>query len=238
MMIVFIHDDEMHHLKMGFARIGSIDSCKIEDIVQPGFDKKAMLRLYTQDEVYFVSDFTRFSFWKWTSAWDPYKSPDIVTHHNEWREHLRKNKDRKNFKKPIFEIMMDQTYFNGIGNFTRTEILARTRFSPFTTLYDVLDSPIMRDDFFRVAKETLQDIHRYGGMQFEHWRNPFGVTKEKFNLWIRCYRKFGKAYYMRDSKTRYFWFMKKWSKEYAFFAERADILDKRLLQKIYRQKET
>lgn len=42
-----------------------------------------------------------------------------------FRNHVLKNLHSSVFKKPICEVMLNQAYFNGIGNYLRAEILYR-----------------------------------------------------------------------------------------------------------------
>jgi formamidopyrimidine-DNA glycosylase len=240
MMIVFRSGDEERRMTVGFARIGLIQYYDLNSIDQEEFDKKAMLRLYTSDRVYFISDFTRYAIWKWSDEWHLMRSPDIVLEHNAWREHLRSLRNSKRFKKkfnkPVFEALSDQLLFNGVGNFSRCEILARTRFSPFTTLIEIVDSEVLRKDFFDVIKETMSDIHRHGGLQFKFWQNPFNASRKNFDSWAMCYTRIRKAYFMKDSVGRKFWFMKKWLPQYIEYVRGSDVQDTRLLEKIYRLK--
>jgi formamidopyrimidine-DNA glycosylase len=240
MMIIFSNGNEEHRMTVGFARIGLIEFYDLNNIDQVEFDKKGMLRLYSVDRVYFISDFTRYAIWKWSDIWHERRSPDIVLEHNAWRHHLHSLRQNKLFKKkfdrPVFEIMSDQYLFNGVGNFSKCEILARVRFSPFTTLTEVVDSDILRNDFFDVIKDTLSDIHRHGGLQFQYWTNPFRQDRDKFDKWVMCYRRIRKAYFMKDSVGRNFWFMKKWLLDYIEYVKDSDVQDTRLLEKIYRLK--
>jgi formamidopyrimidine-DNA glycosylase len=240
MMIIFVNGEDRHCMTVGFARIGLIEFYNLDEIDLAEFDKKGMLRFYTEDRVYFVSDFTRYVIWKWSDSWHQMRSPDIVLEHNSWREHLRELRYSKRFKKkfdkPVFEVLSDQLLFNGVGNFSRSEILARVRFSPFTTLLEVVDSDILRKDFFDVIKDTMSDIHRHGGLQFKFWHNPFNANRDNFDRWVMCYRRLRKAYFMKDSAGRLFWFMKKWLPDYIEYVRGSDVQDTRLLEKIYRLK--
>ena len=235
MMLKFRNGEETLSMKVGFARIGYIEKVPISKIDTLYLDKRGMLRLYTASDVYFVSDFTRYVIWRWAEDWDTRRSPDVLTEHNDWRDHLYKNRKIAFFNQPILEILVDQRFFNGIGTFARSEILARTRFSPFTNFREVLESDLMRDDFFVTCRETLDDIYRHGGLQFEHWKNPFGVSKRNFNRWVRCYNKMGKAFFLRDSSGRKFWFEKKWVPDYINWVKTNEVQDTRLLEKIYRK---
>ena len=105
----------------------------------------------------------------------------------------------------------------------------------FTNSSRILSSEILRDDFFTVTREVLNEIASLGGLQFQYWKNPFGTSNKKFNKWVRCYNKPKKSYYMKDSKGTKFWFEKKWSSDYAEWANTHEVQDTTLLEKIYRK---
>ena len=241
MLVTFTCEKDVHSLKLGFARIGAMYICEADDIPE-NFDKVAMLRFYTsKGKIVYLYDYTRYSQWRWCPTWDPSRSPDIVVEHNEWRDHLYKYRKIKYFKQPIFDIILDQKYFNGIGNFSRSEILCRTLCSPFMNFDEILESDTLRTDFFEVCRETLRDIADLGGLQFKYWINPFGVKKQKFNRWVRCYKKLPKTFYQKDSKGRLFWFDKRYLLDYSKWAQDRlkkdnEIQDIRLLTRIYRYK--
>jgi endonuclease VIII-like 1 len=238
MMIKIDNTLEHFSLKIGFARIGYLQYYSLDEIPED-FDKNAMLRFYTESHVMCLCDYTRFSQWRWCNTWDPARSPDIVLENNDWRDNLYKWRKLERFKKPIFDLILDQRYFNGVGNFSRAEILCRTKCSPFMSFNEILESDELRTDFFIVAKETLTCIIEFGGLQFKHWKNPFDMDKQKFNKWVRCFNKHEKSYYQRDSKGRMFWFLKTSVPEYLIWARKKaladdEVQDTRLLEKIYK----
>jgi endonuclease VIII-like 1 len=224
--------EEIHYLKINFAKIGSMLTYNTPEDDE-FFDRRAMVRFYSEGKIYCISDFTRFLITRWSSEWDTNRSPDVATQHNEWRDLMYEKRNIAYFKRPIFQLLTDQRFFNGIGNFSRSEILARTRFSPFTTLHEILSDEILRDDFFQTTKDVLNQIHRFGGFQFKHWINPFGKKDLAFNKWVRAYNKPRKAYFIKDTKGAKFWFIKRWDEEYAEWVGENDILDPTLLKKIY-----
>jgi len=106
----------------------------------------------------------------------------------------------KSFQKPIYETLLDQRYFNGIGNYLRSEILYRIDDTPFKKGKDYIeDNPIVLE----LCKSVCEESYNLGGGQFKDWKNPFGKDKEKFNNWIQCY---GKGSKIKDSNNRTFWF--------------------------------
>ena len=88
MIIVFTSGAETHSLKVGFAKIGCIESIAYDQVDTEAFYKRAVLRFYTKDRIYYISDFTRYTLWRWTDQWDANRSPDIVFEHNDWRASL------------------------------------------------------------------------------------------------------------------------------------------------------
>lgn len=56
------------------------------------------------------------------------------------RENVLKNLDDKAFDKPICEALLNQKYFNGIGNYLRAEILYRLKIPPFEKARTVLEA--------------------------------------------------------------------------------------------------
>ena len=235
MMMKFTHGDETLSMKIGFARIGCVEWYPLDAIDYQVFDKRAILRFYTEDRVYFISDFTRYVIFRWSDEWDTRRSPDILTEHNEWRKFLYHKRKIPYFKRPIFELIGDQRFFNGLGTFSKSEILARTRFSPFMNFNEILENEILREDFFQTCKETLYEIVLFGGLQFRFWQNPFGVSKNRMNRWSRVYEKIRKSFFLVDKSGKKFWFERKWSHDYIKWADANDIQDTRLRKRIYRQ---
>jgi endonuclease VIII-like 1 len=234
MIIKFLNEEEELYMKVNFAKIGSVETYELNESGDV-FDKRALIRFYTDDKLFSISDFTRFIIVRWTSDWDTNRSPDIVFQHNDWRDLLYEKRRIAYFDRPIFDILTDQRFFNGIGNFSRSEILARTRFSPFTPFSEVLSSDILRNDFFEITREVLNEIHNLGGLQFKHWTNPFGKKGRGFSQWMRAYNKPRKAYFHNDSKGKKFWFEKRWAREYLEWTEATGVQNTTLPQKIYRK---
>ncbi|NXA96160.1 NEIL1 Endonuclease, partial [Melanocharis versteri] len=56
------------------------------------------------------------------------------------RENVLKNLDDRAFDKPICEVLLNQQYFNGIGNYLRAEILYRLKIPPFEKARTVLEA--------------------------------------------------------------------------------------------------
>ena len=234
MLIIFQCGEEIHKLKVQFGRVGQFRSFKHSEIDTLEFQNNAIFRMYTRDRIFAIYDFTRLSLWRWAD-WDlRARSPDILTEYNAWIDRLYDHRHIPYFTRPIFQLLCDQRFFNGVDNFLRTEILCRTKFSPFISLDEVLKDEYLRKDFFETCRYTLESSYLLGGLQFEHWKNPFKVSKKGINSWIRSYKKLGKSFYLRDVSKRIFWFEKRWIPDYIKWVDGNDIQDTRLLKKIYR----
>lgn len=67
----------------------------------------------------------RFGRWEVNDSWSPNRGPDPVLEYPAFRENILNSLDNNDFKKPLCELMHNQKYFNGIGNYLRAEIIYR-----------------------------------------------------------------------------------------------------------------
>ena len=84
-------------------------------------------------------DSRRFGTWKW-GGFNKKRSPDIYFQPIGWKgyiEMLLENNDER-LEKPIGSVLLDQSVFNGIGNYLRAEILYRADIDPYMTAKEVL----------------------------------------------------------------------------------------------------
>lgn len=163
-------------------------------------------------------DMRRFAKWNKADGWSSKRSPCPLTEHIEFVKHIERGlkKSPKTFEKPICELMMDQKWFNGIGNYLRAEILYRVRdiVNPFESAYTALRRcPQILDLCYHVVEES----YHAGGGELKDWDNPYtrgyglgriNAQKKKdaptsFRDWLQCYQKQSS---IKDSKKRTFWF--------------------------------
>ncbi|XP_037689304.1 endonuclease 8-like 1 isoform X3 [Choloepus didactylus] len=90
----------------------------------------AHLRFYTaapspQLTLCFV-DIRRFGRWDLGGEWQPGRGPCVLLEYEQFRENVLRNLADKAFDRPICEALLDQRFFNGIGNYLRAEILHRS----------------------------------------------------------------------------------------------------------------
>ena len=57
--------------------------------------------------------------------WSKDRAPDPMFEYEEFRSNILDNLTDRIFDKPLCEVMHNQKYFNGIGNYLRAEIIFR-----------------------------------------------------------------------------------------------------------------
>ncbi|NXL77882.1 NEIL1 Endonuclease, partial [Leptocoma aspasia] len=121
-----------------FGMSGSFRLCPAAEL-----PRHAHLRFLTRESppraLCFV-DPRRFGSWRLGDAWQPERGPCVVSEYLAFRENVLKNLDDRAFDKPICEVLLNQKYFNGIGNYLRAEILYRLKIPPFEKARTVLEA--------------------------------------------------------------------------------------------------
>ncbi|XP_074862406.1 endonuclease 8-like 1 isoform X2 [Carettochelys insculpta] len=185
--------------------------------------KHAHLRFYTRERprraLCFV-DLRRFGRWEVQGTWQPDRGPCVLLEYEQFRENVLKNLSDKAFNKPICEALLNQKFFNGIGNYLRAEILYRLKIPPFEKARTVLEALQHRKQSpgltlskkVKLRRENpdlvelchtvpLEVVHLGGkGYSLEH-----SADAAAFEEWLQCYSVPGmKA--LRDSNGRTIWF--------------------------------
>jgi endonuclease VIII-like 1 len=137
----------------------------------------------------------------------------IGVDHEKWYNQIANDLDTDNYrvKSRMFDYIMRQDRFNGIGNYLRAEILGRINCNPFTLAKDYLKDNlnILAKTIIKVYEESFDA----GGFQGEDWKNPLysqeeqKTKQEEFFKWTKFYRKGSKT---KDRNGRTFWFDPKW----------------------------
>ncbi|XP_046715334.1 endonuclease 8-like 1 isoform X2 [Silurus meridionalis] len=104
--------------------------------------KHAHLRFYTKENPQRVLSFVdprRFGSWRANESWHKERGPCVISEYQSFREKVLSNLADKAFDKPVCEALLNQKYFNGIGNYLRAEILYRLKIPPFVKARNVLE---------------------------------------------------------------------------------------------------
>jgi len=99
--------------------------------------------------------------------------PDLlsdVIDPKEWRNKL-KNGRIKN--KMICDYLMEQSYFSGIGNYLKSDILYICKIKPDRPVSGLSDVEI--DLLLKVSLETIRESYSHGGLTIENFWSPDGT---------------------------------------------------------------
>ncbi|NXS14278.1 NEIL1 Endonuclease, partial [Neodrepanis coruscans] len=170
-------------------------------------------------------DARRFGSWRLGDAWQPERGPCVVSEYQAFRENVLKNLDDKAFDKPICEALLNQKYFNGIGNYLRAEILYRLKIPPFEKARTVLealkdqqqerqkkDCSLTLSKKVRLMRENLDLLELCHTVPIEVIRAEKQLVDPEhpdnyatFKNWLQCYSVPGMSS-LRDHNGRTIWF--------------------------------
>lgn len=130
------HSPQQINIVIQFGMSGKFEFTKEEDI-----HKHAHLMFFTDKENMVLSyvDTRRFGKWRIDESWSEDRGPDPVFEYSEFRKNVLGGLEEKVFSKAICEVLHNQKYFNGIGNYLRAEILYRSGTPPFEEARSVLE---------------------------------------------------------------------------------------------------
>ena len=170
--------------------------------------KHAHLKFYRKDgtTLSFV-DVRRFGKWTQGVEWNEGRGPDPTSDFDAFFLNIMTNLTKRTFRKPLYEVLMDQKWFNGIGNYLRAEIIFRAEnVDPFLPASQQIAK---YPKILELCRDIPMLAYANGGGSIKDWDNPFGsdAIQEKFML---CYG--NKTMDTRiDPKGRRFWYDPKWN---------------------------
>ncbi|XP_076204617.1 endonuclease 8-like 1 isoform X3 [Aptenodytes patagonicus] len=170
-------------------------------------------------------DARRFGSWRLGDAWQLGRGPCVLSEYQAFRENVLKNLDDKAFDKPICEALLNQKFFNGIGNYLRAEILYRLKIPPFEKARTVLEA--LKDQeqarrkknpsltlskklkLMRENPDLLELCHTVPMEVIAAEKNLFDPDHSDnyaaFKNWLQCYLVPGMSS-LRDRNGRTIWF--------------------------------
>lgn len=133
------------------------------------------------------------------------RGPDPTKQFNQFKENVLNNLDKKVFDKPICEAILNQEYFNGIGNYLRSTIIYYLDINPFESARTIIKNyPQILD----MCRDIPIKAYQLNGGQLSDWTNPFDTDYEEFSKWVF----YQKGISCKDGTGRTFWFDEKWKK--------------------------
>ncbi|XP_007947135.1 endonuclease 8-like 1 [Orycteropus afer afer] len=166
-------------------------------------------------------DIRRFGRWDLGGEWQLGRGPCVLVEYEQFRENVLRNLADKAFDQPICEALLDQRFFNGIGNYLRAEILHRLRIPPFEkartvlealqqrrlspdlTLSQKIKAKLQNPDLLELCHLVPKEVVQLGGKGYglESGEEDFAA----FRAWLRCYGVSGMSS-LRDRHGRTIWF--------------------------------
>ena len=151
-------------------------------------------------------DVRRFGKWKQGLWWSENRGPDPTTNPRDFFLNIMTNLTKPAFRKPPFEVLMNQKYFNGIGNYLRAEILDRCpNVNPFFPASKMIAN---HPEILVMCESVPKLAYAKGGGSIRDWDNPFG-EKALSEPFMKCYGNKEMANRI-DSNGRRFWYNPKW----------------------------
>ncbi|XP_028442068.1 endonuclease 8-like 1 isoform X2 [Perca flavescens] len=169
--------------------------------------KHAHLRFYSKEtpcRVLSFVDARRFGSWQPNGTWQSDRGPCVMFEYESFREKVVSHLSDRAFDKPICEVLLNQKYFNGIGNYLRAEILFRTVLEGLES-EDLCENkkPLKNDttdtktsdcakqkwvkgetgDLLRLCHTVPLEVVNLGGKGY----NPQKTDYSDFKAWLQCY---------------------------------------------------
>lgn|ERR1035437_3924308 len=132
------------------------------------------------------------------------RGPDPTKYFDLFKSNIMNNLSKSVFDKPICEVLLEQPYFSGIGNYLRSTILYYMDVNPFESTRNVIKSK--GNKLFEMCRDVPMKSYKLNGGQLRDWVNPNNVDSEEFSKWVF----YQKGLSCKDRGGRTFWFDPKW----------------------------
>ena len=155
-------------------------------------------------------DYRRFGRWELEGDWGKDRGPDPVYEYKEFRENVLANLDNAAFNRPLCEAMLNQKYFNGIGNYLRAEIIFRAGVKPFDKARDVLEGvkaglpKVEGPDILELCNIIPKEVLSLDTGKIYDLDNS-QKSQDTFSSWLQCYYVDGMKN-LEDGNGRTMWF--------------------------------
>lgn len=154
--------------------------------------KHAVLIFKGKNHNLVLHDIRRFAKWTESSGWGKDRGPDPIKQKIAFQKNVMDNLHKKTFKKPIYEMLMDQKYFSGIGNYLRAMVLYRSGGDIFSSASDYIEQN--HEKLFQSIDQILLE-----GIQY---------LKDGKNFPSSWYYPYFSSSFLIDQNNRRFWFHK------------------------------
>ena len=196
-----INSDEVVPLRMTMGMAGHFRWVPLGVL-----SKHSHLKFYSDEGTLDFVDVRRFGKWKLGYEWSDNRGPDPTEEWDQFVENIEDNIEKKAFDKSIMEVLMNQQYFNGIGNYLRAEILFRVGdVNPFMPAREAI---LQHPSILKYCKALPLYAFALGGGNIKDWKNPFEEVPTRSDFFL-CYSQNVMSNVI-DSGGRRFWYDPKW----------------------------
>ena len=154
--------------------------------------KHAVMIFEGEDYNLVLHDIRRFAKWTQSKGWGKDRGPDPIKDKENFEKNIINNLHKKAFEKPIYELLMDQKYFSGVGNYLRAMILYRSGGDIFSSAKDYIEQN--HEKLFQSINQILLE-----GIQY---------LKEGKDFPASWYYPYFSSNFLIDRNNRRFWFHK------------------------------
>lgn len=203
----FDEDLNKSYLLMGMGMTGNWGVCSEQQMLEDKHIRIGFVR--DHDYAVYFTDFRKFGKWKFVGRdeWGKNRGYCPVSEHGQfWTELSKewmKEKPCSAFaKKPAYETLLDQKYFNGIGNYLRAEILGLIVDQNITLPLSQW-SPEAFAKLVILCKDIPLRFYEGSGGVISSYRNPNGDNGKITSF--RFYNNPKNAVPIKDRNKRTFW---------------------------------
>jgi DNA-formamidopyrimidine glycosylase len=98
--------------------------------------------------------------------------PDLLNDTIKEDMYMSVMKNKKNGKKTIATVMMDQSVFSGVGNYLKSEILYSAKVSPHSIINNIPDNKLL--EIFHITLEKIKASYKMGGASVRNYSDIKG----------------------------------------------------------------
>lgn len=98
--------------------------------------------------------------------------PDLLNDTIKEDVYMSVMKNKKNGKKTIATVMMDQSVFSGVGNYLKSEILYSAKVSPHSIINNIPDDKLL--EIFHITLEKIKASYKMGGASVRNYSDIKG----------------------------------------------------------------
>lgn len=131
------------------------------------------------------------------------RGPDPTKNFEKFKSNVIDNLDKKVFDKPLCEVLLNQEYFNGLGNYLRSTIIYYADVNPFESAKKSISENFHILD---LCRDVPLKSYQLNGGQLRDWHSPFDSDSTEFRKWVY----YQKGLSCKDKTGRTFWFDEKW----------------------------